>query len=879
LDAPKPAAAGFADSFTIGGKMSRTGRILGRVAIGLGVAAVVVVAAVLIWFKAYLPGSVAPRSFPKIEGELRLSGLQGPVDVYRDKMGIPHIYASSPHDLFFAQGYVHAQERFWQMDAWRHIGSGTLSEMFGKGQLKTDAFLRTLGWKQVAEKEFEGLGSSGKEILLSYADGVNAWLKDHGATAASLEYAILGLLSPSYKIQPWTPVNSLTWGKAMAWDLGGNMSDEIERAILLKTLKPAEVAELFPDYPSDYPVIVPRIGRNPPDSPASAGSVGAGSTVSALPSLAALQAVSDNLGLVSRVLGPTGPDIGSNSWVVAGKLTSTGKPFLANDMHLGIQMPSIWIENDLHCTGAESIDVTGFSFAGVPGVIAGHNDRIAWGFTNLGPDVQDLFIEKVNPADPGQYEVDGKWVDFETRKETISVAGGPSTEITVRVSRHGPIVSDTYAPLKDRVDAKAKTTSSFRDRSGVELPANYAIALAWTALSPSTPFEAIWGFDEARNWEQFRKAAMGFAVPAQNLIYADVDGNIGYQTPGRIPIRKKGDGTLPVPGWTGEYDWNGYIPFEKLPWVLNPESGFVATANNQANPRNYEYLVTKDWDYGQRASRIVDMIRKAPGKIDAAYIQGMHGDSKNLNAETLVPVLLSVKVGADAAALRDKYLAGWNFQESADSKAATVFETFWSNLLLGVFRDKLPAGMAPEGGGRWYVVMRNLIAKPDSPWWDDRSTTGRTETRDDRIGRAFEETVASLEKKYGKDLATLPAWGALHTSTFRNQTLGESGIGLIEDLFNRGPFVTGGGKSVVNATGWTVGKSFEVDWLPSEREIVDLSNLDASLATHTTGESGHAYYKHYDDMIPLWAGIKYYAMWWNRSSVEKDAEGHLRLLP
>ena len=365
-----------------------------------------------------------------------------------------------------------------------------------------------------------------------------------------------------------------------------------------------------------------------------------------------------------------------------------------------------------------------------------------------------------------------------------------------------------------------------------------------------------------------------------------MDGNIGYQTPGDIPIRKNpanggagGDGTLPVPGWTSEYDWTGYIPFDDLPYAFNPDSGFIATANNQANPRDYPYLITKDWDYGQRAARIVDMIQNAPGKIDIPYIQSMHGDSKSLNAEALVPILLSLNLDPEPATVRDQLLASWDYQERIDSVSTPLFETFWSNLLSDTFNDDLPKDYWPTGGGRWYEVMRELVTQPDSQWWDDKGTHSVVETRDDMFVRAFNETVNQLQKDYRKDPTKWPAWGKLHTATFRNQTLGESGIGPIEVLFNRGPFSTGGGKSVVDATGWDVGKSFEVLTLPSEREIVDLSNLDYSLAIHTTGESGHAYTPHYDDMAPLWASVQYAPMWWAQSSVEAHAESHLQLTP
>jgi penicillin amidase len=557
-------------------------------------------------------------------------------------------------------------------------------------------------------------------------------------------------------------------------------------------------------------------------------------------------------------------------------------PLFANDMHLAKRMPSIWYQNALHCrpkSEACPLEVTGFSFVSVPGVVAGHNDRIAWGFTNVGPDVMDLYIERVNPDNPNQYEVNGEWVDFETRTETILVGGSEPVEITVRISRHGPVISDTYGPLKDEVDPDDPKAVPFKEEAGIELPEHYAIAIAWTALQPSTPFEAIWGFNTAQGWDEFRESARNFHVPAQNILYADIDGNIGYQMPGDIPIRAAGDGRLPVPGWTNEYDWTGFIPFEELPYTFNPDSGYIVTANNQTHPWDYPYLITTDWAYGFRAERIVDMIENAPGKIDIAYFQSMHGDTKNLNAETLVPILLALDLDPELATVRDQFLGSWDYRNEVDSQSAAVFEWFWWNLLTKTFSDDLPEDYWPGGGSRWYEVMRNLVIQPDSFWWDDKESEAVVETRDEIFALAFEETVEQMRKEHGKDSSQWPTWGQLHTIVFQNETLGESGIGPIEALFNRGPFETGGGSGIVNATGWSVGESFEVSTVPSEREIVDLGDLRNALAIHTTGQSGHAYHPHYADMAPLWASVEYYPMLWDEQAVARDAEGHLHLVP
>jgi penicillin G amidase len=849
--------------------MSKTKTYLKRGGIGLLAILTLLSGGGGYYFKSYLPKSIAPKSFPQVDGEIQLAGLEGPVDIYRDQMGIPHIYASSQHDLFFAQGYVHAQDRFWQMDFWRHVGSGRISEMFSS-QTDTDMFLRTLGWRLTAEQEYAGLDAVSKSILDSYTAGVNAYLKDHEATALSLEYAILGLLNSNYEIEPWTPIHSLTWGKAMAWDLRGNMGEEIERAVLLKTLTSEQVTALFPPYPQDHPVIVNNIGNGT--------SAHAPTQISAfeIPE-ETLSILQRNASLLERALGPVGDGIGSNSWAVSGELTTTGQPLLANDPHLGIQMPSIWHQMHLECIPVSDqcpFNVAGFTFAGVPGVIIGHNEHVAWGFTNVGPDVMDLYIEKINPENPNQYEVNGKWMDFVTRKEIINVAGGDPIELTVRLTRHGPVISEDYGPLKNVGEPDDKEFVPFKDRTGIELPEQYAIALKWTALTPSTPFEAIWGFNQAQNWEEFREAARKFHVPAQNLLYADTEGNIAYQMPGDIPIRTKGDGTLPVPGWTDEYEWTGYVPFDDLPFTLNPEEGYIATANNQVPPFGYSSFITYDWDYGFRAQRITNMIQNAPGKIDMAYIQSMQGDSFDANAPLYIPVLLNMPGLSEAHV---GLLKDWNYQARADSAAAAMFNAFWRHFLQNTFNDDMPEERYyPDGGSRWNEIMRHL--DESSSWWDDKTTDGKIETRAEILQKSFEDGIAELEDIFGKDTSKWN-WGEMHASTFRNGTLGESGIFLIEDLFNRGPFPTSGGEAIVNATGWSVRDGYETNWLPSMRMIVDLSDLNNSVTVHTTGQSGHAYHPHYYDMSELWANIEYYPMWWNLDSIIEDAEGHLVLAP
>lgn len=815
------------------------------------------------------------RSFPQTNGSVTLAGLDGPVDIYRDAYGIPHIYADTAHDLFMAQGYAHAQDRFYQMDFWRHQTSGRLSEMYGEATASADQFLRTVGWQRLAEQEYAGTDAETRVLLDAYAEGVNAYIANRSAADLSLEYSILAVNGLKYTPEPWTAASTLAWAKAMAWDLGGNLDGEIMRAILNQKLGEAKATEYMPYvYPDDHPVIMP----NP-----------------ALPT-GALEKLQTQVTQINEALGGKFEGIGSNNWVIAGSRTTTGLPLLANDPHLSIQMPSIWYEVGLHCralTAECPFDVTGFSFAGAPGVIIGHNNRIAWGFTNVGPDVQDLFIEKINPANPNQYEVNGEWQAMVIVNETIKVKGQIDSDpedpdknlgqydeatntttlpLTVRYTRHGPLISEVYGLEEFAADA------------GLDSSAHYAFALRWTALDVNQTWRAILNLNRAQNFDDFRNALRDFAAPSQNMVYADVEGNIGYQVPGNIPIRKNGAGLLPVEGWTDEYEWERYIPYDELPYSYNPPQGYIATANNAVVGPDYPYLISTDWDPGYRAERIVELIEAQP-KISIEYIQQIQGDNLNLGAKDIVPYLLaSVFHEAKLAKALDA-LRGWDYQMRIESQPAAVYMGFFNALLRLTFHDDLPDDYWPGGGADSWLVLRGLLTQPDSAWWDNAHTPP-IETRDDILRQAFTEGYASLEERLGKtpDQWT---WGALHSSTFVNATLGRTGTAPIDAMFNRGPFPTAGGSSIVNATGWnmtrddraTPGNPYALSSVPSMRMIVDLSNLDNSFTIHTTGQSGHAYHEHYIDMADPWRLIQYHSMLWSAEDVQKNAEAHLILKP
>lgn len=824
-------------------------------------------------------GYVVRSPMPQTAGSIKAPGLQNAVDVYRDPWGVPHIYASSSHDLFFAQGYTHAQDRFWQMEFWRRIGSGRLSEVFGNATLSTDRFVRTQGWARVAAEEEKMLDDQTRFELQAYADGVNAYLATRHNLG--LEFTLLGAQGVKIEPERWTILNTLTWAKAMSWDLSGNMAGELNRVLLIQKVGAEAEQELHPPYPGDHPVIVPNpaIGLNVADA------------------LAQVQGLND-------LTGGGFEGIGSNNWVVSGKLTATGKPLLANDPHLGIQMPSIWYEVGLHCRALSDVcpyDVTGFSFAGAPGVIIGHNNRIAWGVTNLGPDVQDLYIEHLNPDNLKQYEVNGAWVEAKVVTEIITVRGQvkpdpdhPETTkgiykkdtntttlaLNVRLTRHGPII--------DEINKQARTLSGVVN--GVDIPTPAALALRWTALEPGFTFRSVLKLDRAQNYDQFRDALRDWTVPSQNFVYADVDGNIAYQTPGNIPIRANGNGQLPVPGWTDDYEWTGYIPFDELPRAFNPPQGYIATANNAIVGPDYPYLISLDWDKGYRARRIVNMIEAAKGrKLTVDDIKAIQGDDSNLSAQEVMPFLAAVSFDDPALKSGLEYLKKWDFQQTLDSGPAALYNLFWVRLIGDTFYDELGKDdrLWPSPGGDTMLAVRNLLEQPDNPWWDNVSTDDRVETRDYILRQAFSEGYADARSLLGADPDSW-AWGRLHTATFRNATLGRSGIALVEALFNRGPVAASGGPAIVNATGYRISKpsdessdarTFEVASVPSMRMIVDFSDFDNSLTIHTTGQSGHAFNPHYNDMIEPWRTIEYHAMLWSPAAVEANQKTHLTLEP
>jgi penicillin amidase len=810
---------------------------------------------------------VVRHSFPSYDGSIELPGLEADVEVVRDGNGIPQIYADKPSDLFAAQGYVHAQDRFFEMDFRRHVTSGRLAELFGKDALETDKFVRTLGWRRVAEKELGLLSPATRQYLDDYARGVNAYLDTHAGSGLSLEYAVLSLQAAvgggdsDYRPEPWTAADSLAWLKAMAWDLGGNLDEEITRTKVAATIPAKTVNTLYPAYPYD---------RNEPILPE--GSVDAEGRFSTTASESAARRVTlskdllkslDSVDKVAKGLPQLlgrGDGIGSNSWVVSGEHTTSGKPLLANDPHLGATMPGIWSQVGLHCNKFSPqcpFDVSGFSFSGLPGVVIGHNSSISWGFTNLDPDVMDLYLERLS-GEGVLYN--GKVEPLTTRTETFKVAGQEQDEkITVRETRHGPLISDVDDDAREAGDLAAKGKST----------EPYGVALRWTALTPGRTADAIFAINKAQTWSAFRTAATLFEVPSQNLVYADREGHIGYQAPGKIPIRRVGTGDWPVPGWDPKYEWAGYIPFQAMPTEFDPSDGIIVTANQAVAPKSYKYDLTNDWDYGYRSQQILDRIRRA-GKLDAGKMASIQLDTKNLNAEMLVPYLLRIGIDDDFDRQGQDVLRGWDFSQPADSAAAAYFNIVWRNLLSLAFHDQLPESAWPDGGSRWFEVIRTLVNQPNSSWWDDLRTPQR-ESRDDILRESLVDARAEITTKMAREPSNWQ-WGRLHKLTLTNQTLGDSGVGVVERLFNRGPYELGGGSSLVNATAWDASEGYTVTATPSMRMVVDLSDFDKSRWINLTGVSGHAFSSNYTDQTDLWVKGETLPWAFSKGAVEAKRE-------
>ncbi|UPW82938.1 penicillin acylase family protein [Lysinibacillus sp. Ag94] len=735
------------------------------------------------------------KSKPVIDGELSLSVLDEDVTVTRDDKGIPHIFAKTDADLYRAQGYVQAQDRLFQMDLARRQASGRLSEIIGEATIDTDKHFRTFSLREAAEKSLSIYDTESRQVLEWFADGVNAFITQAKENnTLSYEFALLG-----YEPEEWSVVDSLTIGKYMAYDLGGNWNTLAFRHWALQNFGEEKAKELFIKYPENASSIITANKDNP-------------------------VAVA---GHFKTELLPNEFN-GSNNWVVSGKKTKNGTPILADDPHLGLSTPSIWYQ--MHLQSPEQ-NVSGVIFAGVPGIILGHNDNIAWGVTNVGPDVQDLYIEIPNPNNPTQFRYDSKWEQAEVRNEPIKVKDGETVDFNVVVTRHGPIMTDLA--FKD-----TEPTAQF--------------SMQWTALQPTTELRAVLGFNKSKSWGEFEKALEDFKAPAQNFVFASKDGTIAYKANGQIPIRKQGDGQLPVPGDSSDYGWEGFIPWDELPTVVNPDEGFIATANNEVIGEEYPYHITDFWAQPYRFERIKEVLA-ANDSLTVEDIKKLQMDQHNLYAREFLPYLLtSIKAQDQNGKYKDviKLLENWDMVDAKDSGAPLVFHTLMEKLQEVLFKDQMPEDMYELMYGKFNItdqLLRTAYAGKNSIWIDEQGGVDAT------VYKALELTVAQIEDQFGKNVSKWK-WGNFHQLTF-DHTLDKASP-ILAAYFNAKKIPIGGSKVTVQAADNDLAGN--VNHGASWRFVVDVGDLSSAYHIVGPGQSGHVKSAWYQDQVMDWANGDYH---------------------
>ncbi|WP_317924673.1 MULTISPECIES: penicillin acylase family protein [unclassified Cupriavidus] len=796
-------------------------RWFGRLAKLVGwllVLAVAGTAGALIWYR--------QAAQPPASGTVALPGLHGQVTIVRDGNGVPQIRAASKADAWFALGYVHAQDRLWQMQMNKRVVAGRLAEVLGPSALDTDKFLRTLGVRRNAEAILAQSSPQTRAALQAYADGVNAWI-DHRQGPLPPEFLIL-------RTQPerWEPADTLGWQTMMAWDLGGNWNQETLRMRLAQVLPVERISELLAPYPGEQPVRTMDYGH----------------LYKQLAPLAnAMASVSDKA--------PPGyvEGMGSNNWVVSGARTQSGKPMLANDPHLGLQAPALWYFARMTAPG---LDVAGATLPGIPVVVLGHNDRIAWGLTNTAPDVQDLFIERLRPGSETQYQTPDGWATFETRTETFRVKGAPDVTLQVRSTRHGPVISDVAEPLA---------------AAAGPLGARYVVAFQWTALRPDDrTFQAGLKMNDARDWASFTAALRDFHSPQQNIVYADVDGNIGFFAPGRVPLRRADNdlkGLAPAPGWDARYDWTGFIPFEALPQRYNPPEGAIVTANQRIVPPDYPYFITSEWTVPYRHDRIQALLAATP-KHTLDSFAGIQKDVLSLAVRDALPLLLAAPVSGDAArpererALLDA-LRKWDGTMAADRAEPLVVTAWLRELSRRLFEEKVGEAIFVRLWDQRNVQqpMLNILRDPGKlgAFWCDRPHTRPAESCNDAIADAWAQAIADLSRRYGDDPKRW-RWGEAHTARSEHKPFGK--VAYLSPLFNlRVP--TGGDTYTVNVGRHNLRDEkapFENTHAASVRALYDLADLQGARFMDSTGQSGNALLPRYREWTGKWAAVEYVTM-------------------
>jgi penicillin amidase len=836
------------------------------------------------------------RSLPLVDGATTVAGLSAPIDIIRDADAIPHIFATNKADALFGLGYVHAQDRLWQMEWQRRIGYGRLSELLGETTVPQDRFLRTVGFGRAARAAWASTPGWAKDQINAYVAGVNAFVSTHHGSALPPEFSLL-----RFEPEPWTGADVIVWVKMMAWDLSANWSFELLRHDLVLAVGAERMAQLMPPYPIDGLSILPKTtttedtdtngghGSQQEDLPVSSvardreavadtrvpPSQGFGEARQSAkrdgggpyaPAFVAALSQGDPSVRDFLLRGATTEGLGSNNWVVDGTRTASGKPLLANDPHLSAQVPSTWYL--AHVSGGD-FEIIGATLPGAPAVALGRNRFIAWGATNVAADVEDLYREKLD-ATGTLAAFRGAQEPVTVIPETIVVKGREPVRIDVRVTRHGPLISD------------AINATSAELKRDPRPPPLEPLAFRWTALdADDATVPSFLKLNEARNWGQFTDALRDFVTPSQNFVYADVDGHIGYYAPGRIPMRASGDGSLPAEGWTGAAEWTGWIPFDELPHTYDPPAHFIVTANNRPAPPDYRHLLGLEWPEPYRAQRIVDLLGGKTGLTPDDFAR-MQADTLSLHAKALLPLLLArAHPGHAPDEQAMDLLRQWNGEATADSAAAAIFGAWFHQLAPAIVGDDLGPLLTDRYQERFSFVTRFVIntlaphgVGADSPWCDDVTTAGKHETCDEAVTEALHRAVVDLTQRMGGDVARW-RWDSVHHAIFPHPL---GAVAALRPFLNRS-VPNGGDWSTVDVGAAAADHPYEQHAVPGYREIIDLSPANDSRFIDAVGESGHPLSRHYDDFLADWRAVRHRKMRMERADIERGALGHLHLSP
>jgi penicillin amidase len=763
-------------------------------------------------------------SLPNYDGSVAVAGLGTTAKIVRDKDAVAHIFAANQNDAAFALGYAHAQDRLWQLEMNRRIGQGRLAEILGSDAVKTDKFIRVMGFYRLAQKNYENAAPATRKTLQSYAAGINAYVATRKG-ALPIEFIAL-----KTNFAPWTPVDSLVWGKLMSLDLGYQWRTELGRFTLASRLPIGRINELIPPYPGDLAV-------NMPDPK------------TLYPGL-----------LPPEIKAEEVEAKGSNNWVVSGARTVSGKPLLANDPHLTLTAPGIWYL--VHMRMGDK-NVVGVSMPSLPYVTLGRTDNLAWGFTNTAPDAHDIIVEKIIDPATGTYQTPDGTAILSKRREVIKVKNSADIFLTVRSSRNGPLLSDAIDDL------------------GARMGKNYVMALRWTALSETdSTLDSGLAMNTAQTVAQGIAAVRGFTSPQQNIVMADTQGNIGYIAAGQVPQRSADhltQGVMPVPGWLKSSEWTGFIPFEKLPQVVNPASGYVATANQKIVGPDYPLMITRDWEDPFRQDRIVSMLEATP-KHNIASFSKMQADiisePMKLMRDALVNNLASsAKPQADLIAALKK----WDGTMAADQSVPLILAAWHRHFVKRVTSDDLGGLFKDYWRTRTRFVLGILANNASSTYWCNDIKSPNTETCAAQIKLAFEDAMTELNKEYGTDWKRWK-WGTAHQVVAEHRPFSE--VPQLASRFNIRRNLGGYGNTVnVAHAEWKPKRPYDTTLIASYRGIFDLSNLDNSRFIIPNGQSGNVLSKHYADFADRWAAVEYITVPTKDADIAKITQHTLTLTP